>query len=291
MDESKLYNALLKSEQERREGSSSDGEARAEDQFRTERPFAGSRAKSSEWDGIVNELSDTPPTLYDASVTLGRIENPCPWTDAQLRARKILYPEMPNKEIMNAYRELRITLRNKATDQQSTIMLSSLGRDTSSVLTAFNLAASYSMDAQTSALLIDCDPYDAQLAELVSTTMAFGVTDFLADKSLTVKHILYPSGVDRLSVIPAGTHASSAVELFSGSRMSELMHELRSRYPDRCIVINAPPFRDSTEARILCRYADQVVLGVPFGEVNAEEIMDCVEALDSEKFAGLIFQE
>ena len=40
MDDNKLYNALLKSQGERRR--QSEGEAKPEDNFRTERPFAGS---------------------------------------------------------------------------------------------------------------------------------------------------------------------------------------------------------------------------------------------------------
>lgn len=71
--------------------------------------------------------------------------------------------------------------------------------------------------------------------------MNLGVTDFVADKSLKVRDIIYPSGVDRLSVVPAGTQSASAVELFSAVRMRDLMGELRSRYPDRFLIINAPP--------------------------------------------------
>ena len=158
-------------------------------------------------------------------------------------------------------------------------------------MTAFNLAVSFAMDSHTSALLVDCDPYHEALTNLVSSPMTAGVTDFVADSSLKIKNILYPSGVARLSVIPAGTQVSSAVELFSAVRMRDLMNELKARYPDRCIIINAPPFRDNTEARILERFADQVVFGVPFGEVTAEEISESVDVLDSDKFSGLVFQE
>jgi Mrp family chromosome partitioning ATPase len=73
--------------------------------------------------------------------------------------------------------------------------------------------------------------------------------------------------------------------------MRDLMIELENRYPDRCLVINAPPFLESTEARILERFADQIIFGVPFGEVTSEQISESVEALNSDKFAGLVFQE
>jgi len=291
MDDNKLYNALLKSQGERRQLEHDRGEAKAEENFRKERPYAGSERDEPNWTRVEASDNELPPTVYDSSVSLALIGNPNPWTREQLRERKIIYSGMPDKGVMDAYRELRIQLRNRAGEGNFTVMFSSMGNTSGGLLTAFNLAAAFALDAHTSALLVDCDPYSRELAGLVSTPMAAGVTDFVGDHSLTIKSIMYPSGVKRLSVIPAGTQASSAVELFASVRMRELITELKARYPDRCIVLNAPPFRVNTEARILERFADQIVFGVPFGEVTGEVIADSVDALGSDKFSGLIFQE
>lgn len=291
MEDNKLYNALVKSREEQRQRELKKGEAKPEDQFRKERPFAGSDRGKPNWVSLETDTSEHPPTVYDSSVSLELIGNPKPWTRDQLRERKIIFPGMADKEVMDAYRELRIQLKNRAGDGNFVVMFSSLGNRENSVLTAYNLAASFAMDSHTSALLVDCDPYNRDLDDLVSVKMTSGVTDFVGDKSLAIKDILYPSGVARLSVIPAGTQASSAVELFSAVRMRDLMVELKARYPDRCIVLNAPPFRENTEARILERFADQVVFGVPFGDVTAEAVVDSVDTLGSEKFSGLVFQE
>lgn len=295
MEDHKLYHALLKSQDQRRQREQKEGEAKAEEDFRKERPFAGSskQAESPDpnWVRIGSDERERPPSVYDPSLSLDRIGNPKPWSRDQLRARKIIHPGMPDKEVMDAYRELRIQLRNRAGEGNFVVMFSSLGEWANSVLTAFNLAASFAMDSQTAALLVDCDPFNKDLAGLVSVPMTSGVTDYVADKSLAVKDILYPSGVARLSVIPGGTHAASAVELFSAERMRLLISELKTRYPDRCIVLNAPPFQESTEARILERFADQIVFGVPFGEVTAETVTDSVKALGSDKFSGLVFLE
>ncbi|WP_298447417.1 polysaccharide biosynthesis protein [uncultured Marinobacter sp.] len=292
MDDNKLYNALLKSQEEQRQHRHTRGEANAEDNFRTERPYAGSDRDKPNWTRVESNKSEHPPTVYDSSVSLGLIGNPRPWSREQLRERKIIFSGMADKEVMDAYRELRIQLRNRAGEGNSfTVMFSSLGTGPGGLLTAYNLAAAFALDSQTSALLVDCDPYSNELEGLVSSPMDTGVTDFVADRSMDIKSILYSSGVERLTVIPAGTRASSAVELFSAVRMRELMTELKARYPDRCIVLNAPPFRENTEARILERFADQIVFGVPFGEVTGEVIEDSVDALGSDKFSGLIFQE
>lgn len=287
MDENKLYNALLKSQDSRVRPEGKRGEAKADENFRKERPFAGSGRDNLNW---TSDRQDHP-TIYDASVSLTLIGNPNPWSREQLRERKIIYPGMPDKEVMDAYRELRIQLRNRAGEGNFTVMFSNLGHTSGGLLTAYNLAVSFALDSHTSALLVDCDPYSHELSGLVSSPLDAGVTDFVSDRSIAIEDIIYPSGVSRLSVIPAGTQASSAVELFSAVRMRELLDELKTRYPDRCIVLNAPPFRENTEARILERFADQIVFGVPFGQVTAEVIADSVDAFGSDKFSGLIFLE
>ncbi|MFL1405664.1 polysaccharide biosynthesis protein [Marinobacter sp. M1N3S26] len=315
MDNNKLYNALLKTQERHRaeraaqaaemdEVSEDSGQesaenntssepayirhGRSEDPARAERPFA---EPGPNWTLVEERRERRAPSVYDSSVSLDLIDNPRPWSLDDLRERKIIYPGMANKAILDAFREIRIKLRDRAGAVNFSVLISSLGKNDNSVLTAFNLAATFAMDAQSSALLVDCNPWDSDLGHLVSSPMNLGVTDFVADKSLKVKDIIYPSGVDRLSVVPAGTQSASAVELFSAVRMRDLMGELRSRYPDRFLIINAPPLKASTEAHILVRYANQVVLGVPFGEVTPDDIVSSVETLGSEKFSGLVFQQ
>jgi Mrp family chromosome partitioning ATPase len=314
MDSNKLYNALLKTqERHRAERAAHAGSVEADDAdvqeyvandatpdvasarrettvepARAERPYS---EQGINWTSVEERREQKAPSIYDASVSLDLINNPRPWSLHELRERKIIYPGMANKSILDAFREVRIKLRDRAGAVNFSVMVSSLGRKDNSVLTAFNLAATFAMDAQSSALLVDCNPWNSDLGHLVSSPVHQGVTDFVADKSLKVKDIIYPSGVDRLSVVPAGTQSASAVELFSAVRMRDLMSELKSRYPDRFLIINAPPLKASTEANILVRYANQLVLSVPFGDVTPDDIVSSVETLGSEKFSGLIFQQ
>ena len=317
MDSNKLYNALLKTQErhraesaahassveaddiddtERHESVANDAVPDLDDRrreegggpVRREQPFP---EPGTNWTLVEEARKQRSPSIYDSSVSLDLINNPRPWSLHELRERKIIYPGMANKAILDAFREVRIKLRDHAGAVNFSVMVSSLGRKDNSVLTAFNLAATFAMDAQSSALLVDCNPWNSDLGHLVSSPLQQGVTDFVADKSLKVKDIIYPSGLDRLSVVPAGTQSASAVELFSAVRMRDLMGELKTRYPDRFLIINAPPLKASTEANILVRYANQLVLSVPFGEVTPDDIVSSVETLGSEKFSGLIFQQ
>lgn len=284
MEGNKLYNALLKtqSKHEHRRRTPEEG-----------RPVvtAEPQLREPSWTVNTDGAERRTPTSFDSAASLAQINNPHPWTREELKARKIIYPGMPQKAILDAYREIRIQLRDKSGEANFSLMVSSLSRKDSSVLTAFNLAATFALDASTSALLVDCNPYDQHLHRLVSMPLGQGITDYVAHEGMPVKDIIYPSGIDRLSVVPAGHLSTSAVELFSAQRMKTLMSELKSRYPDRYIVIHAPSFRFSTEARILVRYADHALLTVPFGEITPEEVVSAVDALGSEKFSGLVYQE
>src|SRR5690554_4830524 len=195
MEDNKLYKALLKSQSQHRQSEHDKGEAKPEEGFRKERPYAGSGVDQPNWTRVNTNPNENAPTVYDPALSLGLISNPKPWSREQLRERKIIYPGMADKEVMDAYRELRIQLRNQAGDGNFTVMFSSLGKGQGGLLTAFNMAAAFALDAGTSALLVDCDPYSKELAGLVSTEMGPGVTDFVGDRSLTIKSILYPSGV------------------------------------------------------------------------------------------------
>jgi len=302
VDDSKLYKALLKQQSrqnESREADSPDADEAAavgktENKpgppatgYRVEPPYRIERVPSQPGKATGRERL----IHYDASISLDMIDNPVPWSMADLRERKLVYPSMSAKSILNAYRELRIKLRQRSGDANGLIMMSSLSRKVSSIQTAFNLAITFAMDAHTSALLVDCNPYESSLDHLVSVPLGDGITDFIASTELDVKDIIYPSGVARLSVIPAGHLATSAVELFSSSRMKKVMEELKSRYPDRFIIMYAPPFTLSTEARILERFADHTVFTVPFGELTAESILESIESVSQDTFAGLVYQE
>ncbi|MBU0801741.1 MAG: polysaccharide biosynthesis protein, partial [Alphaproteobacteria bacterium] len=123
----------------------------------------------------------------------------------------------------------------------------------------------------------------------VTADIDSGLSNYLTDYTVALKNIIYPSGVERLRVIPSGGASESAAEFFNSKRMEVLVAEIKSRYPDRFIVLDAPSIQQSTEARILAKYCDHALLVVPFGKVVTDEVLSAVDAVGKEKFAGLVF--
>ncbi|WP_119395158.1 P-loop NTPase family protein [Salinibius halmophilus] len=291
MDQGKLYSALLKSQQRQQ---ASTPTPPVEEKHRVEAPYTVTEEERLDTERMLARSleKERPPVVYNPADTLRLIANPSPLSNSERQTRKIIYSGMANKAILDVYRTIRIKLRKRIDDDKNfSVLITSLSKNTNATLTAFNLATSFAMQQQSAALFIDCNPYDSGLAELIDTPLDKGVTDYINDPELKVKDIMYPSGIDRLSVIPAGTLADAATELFTLARMNDLMEDLKERYPDRFIIVNAPSLLQGTEASVLERYMDQTALSILPGEVTREDISAAVDTLNPKKFAGLIFQQ
>lgn len=229
--------------------------------------------------------------LFESKGSVKDIRNPNPMLVSEMRRKKLVYSGMKNRAVLNAFRELRIKLIGNGESGNIAVMISSVDTNDSTIVTALNLAISFALDVKSSALLVDCNPYGTDLAELISSDLQTGITDYMQSDAIKIEDIIYPSGIDRVNVIPAGNNPASAVEQFSSQEMQNLLYELRNRYPERFIVLNAPPVLVSSEARVLTKYVDHTVLTVPYGKANLDSIEDSVEALGAENVSGVVYQQ
>lgn len=209
----------------------------------------------------------------------------------ELSERKIIYPGMRQREVLNSFREIRTRLLQQLGTKNFTLLVSSVGTTTSSSHTAINIAAAIALDERMTALYVDCNLYSPFAPKLLPTEPEYGLTDYLDNPAVGVEEIIYASGIPRLRVVPPGRPHETAVEYFSSPRMRNLVEALKTRYPDRFIIMDVPPVSVTTEARILAQLCDAAVLVVPFGEVTQSQVLAGVDAVGRERFAGLIFNE
>lgn len=207
----------------------------------------------------------------------------------ELTERKIIYPGMPQREVLNEFREIRTKLLQRSDQKNFVLMVSSVSENGGASFTAINLASVFALDERRTSLYIDCNLHDPYAVKLLPTEPEYGLTDYLENPSLTVEDIIYASGIPRLRVIPAGAVRETAVEYFNSLRMEELIRSLKHRYPDRFIIVDVPSVSVGAEARILAQLCDYAVLVVPFGKVTNGQVLSGVDAVGRERFAGLIF--
>ena len=238
------------------------------------------------------KIKKEPTPVANNGARKAHIRNMTPsplWTQDELMERKVVYVGMRQREVLNAFREVRIRLLEGAQDDNLVVLVSSLKVGGGASFFAYNLAATFALDPHKTALFVDCNPYDSCAERYVNGVIGKGLSHYLQDSQVTIEEIIYPSGVERVRVIPAADANESAAELFYTQRMKSLIKEIKSRYPDRFIIIDAPPVQSSTEARILAQYCDKALLLVPFGKATRDEVLAGVDAVGRSRFAGLVF--
>lgn len=236
-------------------------------------------------------LEENLPTLSTAKQQIRSMAEITPLSYEELDAARIIYPGMKDFKTLNAFRELRTKLIQKADKKNFTVMISSLAHGGGGTYVSTNLAAAIALDFEKTALLVDCNITSSVPSEsqLTPPSTDHGLVDFLDDLSLSVADVIYASGIPRLRMVPLGKTVASGSELFSSDRMEELITELKGRYNERFVIIDAPPINSSPDARVLADLCDYVVLVVPYGKVTRLQITAGINSVPSKKFAGLVF--
>ena len=214
-----------------------------------------------------------------------------PLDQDELDNAKIIYPGMHNREILNAFREVRTKLFQQAGKENFVIMLTSVCERGGSSFASINLGAAIALDRGKTAIVVDCNLYQPHLHALLADEPDYGLADYLEDSELGVDDIIYASGVTRLRIVPAGKEHEPGSELFSTEGMQKFITELKARYPDRYIIIDAPPISMSADTRILQDLCDYCLLVVPYGKVTKDQVLSAIDAVDSERLAGVMYND
>ena len=70
--------------------------------------------------------------------------------------------------------------------------------------------------------------------------------------------------------------------------MASLLTEVTNRYPDRLIVIDAPPPALAAETGVLARQVDGIIVVVRYGSTRRDDLSDLVAQVGEKKILGSI---
>lgn len=190
--------------------------------------------------------------------------------------------------------ELFKTLRSRilhppeGSEVPKTIMVTSaMPREGKSFIAA-NLAIALAQGLDQHALLVDCDLRRPALATMFGFKKCPGLVDYLRKES-ELPGLIVKTAVDKLSLLPSGEPPVNPAELLASGRMSELVQELSGRYSDRFIIFDSPPFHAASEAGVLARKVDGVLLVVRAGGAGKPQIQTVVEEIGTERVLGVVF--
>lgn len=211
---------------------------------------------------------------------------------AELEDLKIIHPGMAQASVLNAFRELRTNLYKLSQGKENFVLLvTSIVPGGGSSFVSMNLGAAIALDESKTSILVDGNIYHPSLHRILPIDIDFGLVDYLENVTLELKDVIYSTGVRRMRLIPAGSQRQLGTEFFTSSRMRRLITELRERYRDRYVIIDAPSLGTCADARILTELCDYVLLVVPRARALEGQIAASIEAIGENKLAGVIFND
>lgn len=211
-------------------------------------------------------------------------------TPRRLEEKRLIHRNPSAREQADAFREIRTRLLELGGNRNFITMVASVGHGCGGSFVARNLAAAFAFDTAKSSLLIDCDLQNpSQHLALDIKPVHGGLVDYLDRPDSDLEQVIYPVGVPRLRLMPAGGQRETVGEYFSSFRMRTMIDSLRSRYADRYIVMDGPAAQHSPDARILADLADFIVLVVGHGRLMPRAVEKVVARFDPEKLAGVVF--
>jgi len=138
-------------------------------------------------------------------------------------------------------------------------------------------------------LLVDCDLRRPNLGRFFGIESdGAGLVDHLRD-GRDLSSLIVKTGLDRLSLIPAGTPPENPSELLASQGMSNLIKEVVDRYDDRFIILDSPPAQAASETAVLAQHVDKIVLVVRWNGAGREQVKKLVEQLGQDKVLGIVF--
>jgi protein-tyrosine kinase len=211
------------------------------------------------------------------------------FTSAEFQALKIVSASDEGSVHLKVFRDLRTQLMKK-TDWRNFVCLVTSAAPGGSSHVAVNLAATIALDKSKTSLLVDANLYSPYAEVLLPVPSQLGLTDFLDDPTTGVEDIVYASGVPRMRVVPVGNNREGGTEKLNSPRMREFFAEIKNRYSDRFVIVDAPSAADyDAEIRILAELCDFVVLVVPYGKVTESQLNASIDKIGADHLAGIVY--
>lgn len=190
---------------------------------------------------------------------------------------RLVTRDEPRSAAAEAYRSLVTSLEFLATDgSQSVILVSSPGASEGKTTTVANLGLAFA-EAGHRTVIVDGDLRRPRIHAFFDLSPAVGLTTVLAGKIDITTAVTRVDEVHELFVVPAGPPAPNPAELLRSDTTGEVVAKLRESYD--IVLVDAPPVLPVTDALVLGRHADTVVLLAAADSTSRRKLTRAVESL------------
>lgn len=194
--------------------------------------------------------------------------------------RSLITNKDPKSPISEQYRTIRTNIQFSSVDQEiRSIVVTSSGPGEGKSTTIANLAVVFAQQGK-KVLLVDTDLRKPTVHYTFNLTNTFGLTNILTRQS-TLYDVVSESIEKNLYVLPSGPIPPNPAELLGSKAMDQFMEEVSELYD--IILFDSPPILAVTDAQVLARKCDGVILVVSSGNTDQEQVVKAKELLVSAK--------
>jgi tyrosine-protein kinase Etk/Wzc len=175
-----------------------------------------------------------------------------------------------------AYRTLRTNLIfSQAVQSLETLVVTSSSPSEGKTTTTANLAVTFAQQGMR-VLVVDCDLRKARLHQVFGVPREPGLTQLMLGHR-TVEDIAHATAVEGLFMLSAGTLPPNPSELLGGTLMKETLAMFGERFD--LVILDTPPLLAASDAAVLGRSVDGVLLVVRAGHTDRSAAQLAVEQL------------
>ncbi|MCW5800895.1 MAG: polysaccharide biosynthesis tyrosine autokinase [Deltaproteobacteria bacterium] len=185
------------------------------------------------------------------------------------RARDMYVHQHPTSHVAECCRSLRTNLMFSAADRQlGTLLVCSANPREGKTTGAMYLGTTMAQSGQKT-LLIDTDMRRPRLHASTGVARGRGISNLLIGDE-NYDEVIRPTEIPNLFVLPCGPLPPNPAELLMTKRFEHVLAELKRRFER--IILDSPPLGAVTDAVVLSRHVDGVVIVVRSGRSQRDEV-------------------
>lgn len=193
--------------------------------------------------------------------------------------RLLLTHYAPRSSVSEAYRSLRTNLQyfNHDTPLKSLLITSTIAKEGKSTIAA-NLGIILSQRGLKT-IIIDADLRKPVLHKLFNVNIKPGLTDLIISPDMNTKDIIRKTSIENLFLITAGDIPPNPTDLLESKRMKGILHTIQKNFD--FVLLDSPPIMVVTDAVVISRITDGVLLVVESKKTKRNAVYDVKEVIEN----------
>lgn len=197
--------------------------------------------------------------------------------------KELIINSCPKSNIAEAIKTVRTNLRFSSINKKiKTILITSSVMGEGKSFISANLAAAFA-DAKEKVLIIDCDLRRGRQQKIFSSEdyLNIGLSNLLIDENWEENLFDYikKTEIKNLNIITTGVNPPNPTLLLESKKMGKVLTKLKEKYD--IIILDSPPVLGLTDALILTRLVDEVLIVASCKKTTLELLENTKKSLEN----------